>query len=74
LSGRLREGGSPEKANHWFHRPNHDPGGVPTVYAAESISLAALEVLVHLDKSGIPPDYVALGIEMLAAKKSGRCR
>jgi RES domain-containing protein len=38
--------------------------GIPAVYASESISLAALEVLVHLEKSEIPDDYVALGIEV----------
>ena len=34
------------------------------MYAAESISLAALEVLVHIEKSEIPDDYVAFGIEV----------
>jgi RES domain-containing protein len=42
----------------------YNPRGVPAVYAAESISLASLEVLVHLDKSEIPGDYVALRIEV----------
>jgi RES domain-containing protein len=42
----------------------YNPKGVPAVYASESISLAALEVLVHLEKSEIPDDYVALGIEV----------
>ena len=42
----------------------YDPKGVPAVYAAESISLAALEVLVHIEKSEIPDDYVAFGIEV----------
>jgi RES domain-containing protein len=42
----------------------YNPKGVPAVYAAESISLAALEVLVHVEKSEIPDDYVALGIEV----------
>jgi RES domain-containing protein len=41
----------------------YNPPGIPAVYASGSISLAALEVLVHLDKSEIPDDYVALGIE-----------
>ena len=38
--------------------------GLPAVYTSESISLAALEVLVHLEKSEVPVDYVALGIEL----------
>ena len=42
----------------------YNPRGIPAVYAAQSISLAALEVLVHLDKSEIPDDYVAMGIEV----------
>jgi RES domain-containing protein len=42
----------------------YNPIGVPAVYASGSISLAALEVLVHLAKSEIPDDYVALGIEV----------
>ena len=41
----------------------YNPKGIPAVYAAQSISLAALEVLVHLEKSEIPDDYVAMGIE-----------
>jgi RES domain-containing protein len=42
----------------------YNPKGIPAVYAAQSISLAALEVLVHLEKSEIPDDYVAMGIEL----------
>ena len=42
----------------------YNPAGVPAVYASESVSLAAREVLVHLEKSEIPDDYVALGIEL----------
>lgn len=40
----------------------HNPPGIPAVYAAASISLAILEVLVHLDKSEAPKDYVVMAI------------
>jgi RES domain-containing protein len=40
----------------------YNPQGVPAVYAAQSASLAILEVLVHLDKSEIPEDYLLIGI------------
>lgn len=36
--------------------------GVPAVYASQSIALAVLEVLVHLDKSEMPLDYVVMAI------------
>lgn len=36
------------------------------MYAAQSIALAVLEVLVHLDKSEIPDDYAVLAIEIQA--------
>ena len=38
--------------------------GVRAVYTAENISLAVLEVLVHLDKHDLPMDYVLLAIEV----------
>lgn len=41
----------------------YNPPGIPAVYAAESIFLAALEVLVNVEESEIPEDYVALSIE-----------
>ena len=34
-----------------------NPIGVPMLYAAECLSLACVEVLVHLDKSQLPRDY-----------------
>lgn len=40
----------------------YNPQGVPAVHAAQSASLAILEVLVHLDKSEIPEDYLLMGI------------
>jgi RES domain-containing protein len=42
----------------------YSPKGIPAVYTAQSVSLALLEVLVHLEKSEIPEDYVAMGIEL----------
>ena len=35
-----------------------NPIGTPMLYAAEHLSLACLEVLVHLDKGQLPRDYV----------------
>ena len=35
-----------------------NPIGVPMLYAAEHLSLACLEILVHLDKGQLPRDYV----------------
>jgi RES domain-containing protein len=38
--------------------------GLRVVYGAESLSLAALEVLVHLGRSDLNIDLVAIGIEI----------
>jgi RES domain-containing protein len=35
-----------------------NPIGVPMLYTAEHLSLACLEVLVHLDKGQLPREYV----------------
>jgi hypothetical protein len=35
-----------------------NPPGVPMLYATSSLSLACLEVLVHLDKTQFPADFV----------------
>ena len=35
-----------------------NPPGVPMLYATSSLSLACLEVLVHLDKTQFPTDFV----------------
>jgi RES domain-containing protein len=40
----------------------YNPPGIPAVYTSQSISLAVLEVLVHLDKSEVPDDYVVMAI------------
>ena len=38
--------------------------GKPVVYAAESLALAALEVLVHVDRATAPSDFVQLEIDV----------
>jgi len=42
-----------------------NPIGIPMLYTAEHLSLACLEVLVHLDKSQLPRDYVWSKAELL---------
>jgi hypothetical protein len=37
---------------------------VSAVYTSAHISLAMLEVLVHLDRVEIPEDYVLMGIDL----------
>ena len=39
-----------------------NPPGIPAVYTSLSIALALLEVLVHIDKSEVPADYVVMAI------------
>jgi hypothetical protein len=39
-----------------------NPPGVPAVYTSQSIALALLEILVHIDKSEVPADYVVMAI------------
>ena len=39
-----------------------NPRGTAAVYLAESISLAALECLVHFQPATAPTDYVAIGV------------
>jgi len=41
-----------------------NPPGVPAVYTSQSIALALLEVLVHIDKSEVPRDYVVMAIQL----------
>src|ERR1043166_7842013 len=41
-----------------------NPIGTPMLYAAEHLSLACIEVLVHLDKSQLPRDYVWSSTEL----------
>jgi RES domain-containing protein len=39
-----------------------NPPGIAAVYSSENIALAVLEVLVHVDKSEMPNDYVVMAI------------
>lgn len=41
-----------------------NPRGTPMVYAASTLSLAALECLVHFDLSEAPEDYVAIPLDI----------
>jgi RES domain-containing protein len=41
-----------------------NPAGTPMLYASQHLSLACLEVLVHLDKSDLPPEYVWSATEL----------
>jgi RES domain-containing protein len=41
-----------------------NPPGTAMLYAAENLSLACLEVLVHLDKSELPREYVWSSAEL----------
>jgi RES domain-containing protein len=40
----------------------YNPRGIPAVYTSQSIALSVLEVLVHIDKSEVPADYVVMAI------------
>ena len=44
--------GAMEAGGRW------NPIGTPMLYAAQHLSLACVEILVHLDKSEFPRDYV----------------
>jgi RES domain-containing protein len=44
-----------------------NPPGIALVYASQSLSLAALELLVHLDASAILTSYAACGVEFADA-------
>jgi RES domain-containing protein len=41
-----------------------NPPGSPVVYGASSLSLAVLELLVHVDPEAMPDDLVALRVEI----------
>ena len=41
-----------------------NPPGVPVAYGASSLSLAVLELLVHVDPADIPDDLVAIQFEL----------
>lgn len=44
-----------------------NPIGTPMLYAAQHLSLACVEVLVHLDQSEIPRDYAWSAAELSEA-------
>lgn len=46
------------------HGGRWNPKGLAMIYAAESKSLAALEILVHLDKNTVPDDLQILTLEV----------
>jgi hypothetical protein len=56
-SGAMYAGG------HW------NPIGTPMLYAAQHFSLACVEILVHLDKSELPSDYVWSSSELQGTPK-----
>ena len=47
-----------------FYGGRWNPRGVPVVYTAATLSLAALELLVHLDPDTVPGDLVAVAGEV----------
>ena len=47
---------------HYGRRWNHK--GYPTVYVATSVSLAALEVLVHIGRESVLDEYTLLSIDI----------
>ena len=50
--------GSLIQPNRW------NPAGVPMLYCSAALSLACLEILVHLGPDQIPPDYVYSSAEL----------
>ena len=50
----------------------YNPRGISAVYASQSISLALLEVLVHLDKTEVPQDYVVMAIRLPSGSARGK--
>ena len=51
-----------------FYGGRYNPPGIPAVYSSQSIALACLEVLVHIDKSEVPNDYVVMAIQFAGRK------
>ncbi len=51
-----------------------NPPGIQAIYTSQSIALALLEILVHIDKSEVPNDYVVMAIRFNGrdvARRSG---
>jgi RES domain-containing protein len=49
-----------------------NPPGIPAVYTSQSMALALLEILVHIDKSEVPSDYVVMAIGFSGRRVSRR--
>jgi RES domain-containing protein len=49
-----------------------NPPGISAVYTSQSIALAVLEILVHVDKSEVPNDYVVMAIRFAGRRVSRR--
>jgi RES domain-containing protein len=47
-----------------------NPPGIPAIYTSQSIALAVLEILVHVDKSEMPNDYVVMAIHFAGRRVS----
>jgi len=60
--------GSLIQPNRW------NPAGVPMLYCSGALSLACLEVLVHLGPDQIPPDYVYSWAELNVPAETGELR
>jgi RES domain-containing protein len=55
-----------------LHGGRWNEPGTPVVYTSASLSLAALELLVHLDPNRLPDDLVAYKVEVPDALKMRR--
>jgi RES domain-containing protein len=60
--------GSLIQPNRW------NPAGVPMLYCSATLSLACLEVLVHLGPDQIPPDYVYSSAEVTIREEAAQFR
>src|SRR5580698_7194693 len=60
--------GSLIQPNRW------NPAGVPMLYCSAALSLACLEVLVHLRPDQIPPDYVYSSAELAGPVETAEFR
>ncbi len=49
-----------------------NPPGIPAVYSSQNIALALLEILVHVDKSEVPSDYIVMAIRFAGRSMSRR--
>jgi RES domain-containing protein len=47
-----------------------NPPGIPAVYTSQSIALAVPEILVQIDKSEVPADFVVMAIQFPGGRVS----